>query len=85
MVLRCLEKLPASRFGSYDELRRALQPFTSTAPTPATLGLRFVAMVVDTVVLALMNWTVMAICVRDIFKLADPDALPAIGHGWGWP
>lgn len=47
VVLRCLEKEPASRYGGYDELRRALVPFSSTAPTPATLGLRFVAGAID--------------------------------------
>ena len=47
VILRCLAKQAGDRFGTYDELRRALLPFTSTAPTPATLGLRFVAGCVD--------------------------------------
>ncbi|HZJ16812.1 MAG TPA: RDD family protein, partial [Chthoniobacteraceae bacterium] len=47
IVLRCLEKQAGDRFKNYDELRRALLPFNSTAPTPATLGLRFVAGVID--------------------------------------
>lgn len=59
VVLRCLEKLPSSRFGSYDELRRALTPFSSAAPTPATIGLRFVADIVDRVVLVLANCALM--------------------------
>ncbi len=46
-VLRCLQKQPGERFKNYDELRQALAPYTSAAPTPATLGLRFVAGVVD--------------------------------------
>ncbi len=61
VVLRCLEKLPASRFGSYEELRGALLPFNSTAPSPATLGLRFVAEIVDGVVLTAMNFALMAL------------------------
>jgi serine/threonine protein kinase len=39
VVLRCLAKQPARRFRDYDALRQALQPYSSTAPTPATLGL----------------------------------------------
>jgi uncharacterized RDD family membrane protein YckC len=53
--LRCLEKQPGDRFKSYDELRRALLPFNSTAPTPATLGLRFVAGVIDSLVFAVVG------------------------------
>lgn len=47
IVLRCLAKQAAERHASYDELRRELLPFNSTAPTPATLGLRFVGGVID--------------------------------------
>jgi serine/threonine protein kinase len=50
VVLRCLEKQPAQRFKDYDELRRALLPFDSTAPTPGTLGLRFLAGAIDILV-----------------------------------
>ena len=35
-VLRCLAKQPADRFASYADLRDALVPYNSTAPTPAT-------------------------------------------------
>jgi hypothetical protein len=51
VVQRCLEKQPTERFKSYDELRQALAPFRSEAPTPAPLGLRFAAGVVDSVLL----------------------------------
>ena len=47
VVLRCLEKQPGERFKSYADLAQALAPYSSTAPTPATLGLRFLAGVVD--------------------------------------
>ena len=42
-IQRCLAKQPAERFKSYGDLRQALAPYSSTAPTPATLSLRFLA------------------------------------------
>jgi len=51
VILRCLEKQPGERFRSYADLARALSPYSSTAPTPATLGLRFVAGIVDMTIL----------------------------------
>jgi uncharacterized RDD family membrane protein YckC len=50
-VLRCLEKQPGERFQNYGELRQALAPYSSAAPTPATLGLRFLAGALDLLVL----------------------------------
>jgi hypothetical protein len=47
VVLRCLEKQSGERFKSYADLAQALAPYSSTAPSPATLGLRFVAGAVD--------------------------------------
>ena len=35
VVMRCLQKQPSARFRTYDELRQALAPFASAAPTPA--------------------------------------------------
>jgi uncharacterized RDD family membrane protein YckC len=52
-VQRCLAKQPAERFKRYDDLRRALAPYSSTAPTPATLSLRFLAGVLDMLVTGL--------------------------------
>jgi len=54
-VLRCLEKKPEARFRTYDEMRQALLPFTSSAPSPATLGLRFGAGVLDYLMLSLIG------------------------------
>ena len=51
VVSRCLEKLPGDRFRSYDELRQALAPYSSMAPTPATLGFRFLAGGLDLLIL----------------------------------
>jgi uncharacterized RDD family membrane protein YckC len=50
-VLRCLEKQPGERFKNYTELGQALAPYSSAAPTPATLGLRFLAGALDLLVL----------------------------------
>ena len=47
VIQRCLAKQPADRFKSYDDLRQALAPYGSTAPTPATLSLRFLAGMLD--------------------------------------
>lgn len=54
IVLRCLEKMPGDRFRNYHELSRALAPYSSVAPTPATLGLRFVAGIADQFIMSLI-------------------------------
>jgi len=55
IVLRCLAKPAGDRFKNYDELRRALLPFQSTSPTPATLARRFLAGVIDEIVLGAVS------------------------------
>jgi serine/threonine protein kinase len=47
LVLRCLTKEPEQRFADYDALAAALQPYSSTAPTPAALGRRCLAGLID--------------------------------------
>ncbi len=47
VILRCLEEDRNKRFNNYDELREALLPYSSTAATPNTLGLRFTAFCID--------------------------------------
>ncbi len=59
-VLRCLEKLPGDRFRNYGELAEALAPYGSTAPTPATLGLRFLASAIDQIILSTVGVAVFA-------------------------
>ena len=59
-VLRCLEKDPARRYPDYASLRSELLPYTSAAPSPATLGLRFAAGLFDTLILA-VPWLVLSI------------------------
>ncbi len=51
-VLRCLAKQPGDRFKNYAELRLAIAPYGSAAPTPATLSLRFMAGLLDQLVLS---------------------------------
>ncbi len=58
VVLRCLAKEPGDRFKNYHELRQALAPYSSAAPTPATVSLRCVAGLVDMIVLGLMGLAV---------------------------
>jgi uncharacterized RDD family membrane protein YckC len=47
VVLRCLHKTAGERFSDYDELHRALLPFSAEAPVPAPIPLRFVAGFID--------------------------------------
>ena len=47
VVLRCLAKKPQQRFPDYDALAAALEPYSSTALSPATLGRRVAAGVID--------------------------------------
>jgi uncharacterized RDD family membrane protein YckC len=51
VVLRCLRKNAASRYATYAELSAALLPFSSAPATAARLRLRFLAYVVDTLIL----------------------------------
>jgi len=60
-VLRCLEKQPGERFKSYSELAQALAPFSSAAPTPATLGLRFLAGALDMLALNVVFTSVLLV------------------------
>ncbi|MBN2506840.1 MAG: protein kinase [Verrucomicrobia bacterium] len=84
VVLRCLEKLPGERFRTYEDLGRALAPYSSKAPTPATLGLRFLAGLLD---LLLINAAILAILLpvlgnpMDLLNLAyqrSPAALACV-------
>jgi uncharacterized RDD family membrane protein YckC len=65
VVLRCLAKKAADRFKSYDELRQALLPYTSAAPTPGTLGFRFLASGIDFIVGALLAALLPVLWFRD--------------------
>ena len=54
VILRSLEKKREARFKDYGQFREALLPYTSAAPTPATLGLRFLAGCIDSLMLSLI-------------------------------
>ena len=56
IVSKCLEKSSADRFESYETLREALQPHSSSAPIAATLGNRTLAGMIDVAVC----WTLVA-------------------------
>ena len=58
VVVRCLEKEPGERFKNYADLARALTPYGSTAPTPATLGLRFLAGALDMLTLSVLGFLI---------------------------
>jgi len=83
VVLRCLEKQPGDRFSNYQELLQVLAPYGSAAPTPATLGLRFLAGVVDTLMLSLVSlascWLIFGSPVA-ILNLA----VEGSPKWWGW-
>ncbi|HVM47187.1 MAG TPA: protein kinase, partial [Candidatus Acidoferrum sp.] len=86
-VLRCLEKQPGERFRNYADLASALAPYSSTAPTPATMGLRFLAGVVDMALLSgagtVINLSVFgsAMAMLDQMAKHSPKALGCIA-GW---
>jgi hypothetical protein len=60
-VLRCLEKQPGERFKNYEELRRAIAPYSSAAPVPATLGLRFAAGLLDSLIVGVIGIMAMTV------------------------
>ena len=55
IILRCLAKRPEDRYASYAALAAALEPYASVSPTPATLGRRVVAGVVDYFAIGLLS------------------------------
>ena len=80
-VLRCLEKQPGDRFQNYQELRRALGPYASAAPTPATLGLRFVAGLIDQVFVGAISTLIVALAGTspiDFLNVAGKGSLKAL-------
>ncbi|MBC8352510.1 MAG: protein kinase [Planctomycetes bacterium] len=53
VLARCLHKLPEQRYRDYESLRQELLPFSTTAPTPALLGLRTLASIIDMTLLSM--------------------------------
>ncbi len=83
VVTRCLAKQPGDRFKHYAELVEALTPYSSAAPTPATLGLRFVAGAVDQLLIGVMSLAVMAIITGDVMATLNARAHRG-GNMWVW-
>ncbi len=71
-VLRCLQKQPSARFKQYDELRQALAPYSSAAPTPARLGLRLGAGIVDSILFAPVASCITLSWVGGFERMSDP-------------
>ena len=64
VVMRCLEKQPTSRYGSYMELRNALLPFSSTSVGSATLGLRLLAFAIDSIAYGAVGLAIALLAMR---------------------
>jgi uncharacterized RDD family membrane protein YckC len=71
-VLRCLNKDPGARYADYAALRRALLPYASFSPSPATLPLRFLAWIIDGLILGVPNYTLMFVTMGDLSAIASP-------------
>ena len=71
IILRCLAKRPEDRYASYAALAAALEPYAAVSPTPATLGRRFVAGVVDYIVLSLLNVPIIVLLMVPTMAGAD--------------
>ncbi|NQT15013.1 MAG: protein kinase, partial [Planctomycetes bacterium] len=80
-VLCCLQKQPAARFRTYDELRQALAPFGSAAPTPAALGLRLGAGIVDYFIWAPVAAGLTMAWIGDFERMASPDFFGSLEQG----
>jgi len=59
VVMRCLAKRSSERYASYDDLRAALEPFSAAAPRPASPGIRFLAGLVDMLILATVAFPIL--------------------------
>ena len=80
VVVRCLAKQPADRFKNYRELREALLPYNSAAPTPATLGWRFAAGLCDQLLWTLPVLAIQLVACRgDFSAMMDPALLRSPG------
>ncbi len=79
-VRRCLEKQAGERFKTYGELADALAPYSSSAPVPAPLGLRFLAGFIDIVFLGACSLLVLALKGLDPLQLLNQ----ATEQTWKW-
>jgi eukaryotic-like serine/threonine-protein kinase len=77
IVLRCLEKDETQRFRDYSELLRALAPYSSAAPSPATVGLRLVAALFDGLLLAGIGNLFFFLCFGSPFEILRISTQPS--------
>jgi eukaryotic-like serine/threonine-protein kinase len=82
IVRQCLAKNPADRPRSYADMVRLLSPFGATAPTPAPLGLRALALIVDAIVLRIGTGAIVLAAMQwyqwvppNLFVVAAPHAV----------
>lgn len=80
-IRRCLEKQPGDRFRTYADLRRVLEPYSSAAPRPATLGLRFLAGMIDMSIIGIVSQLV-AILVLDHPMAILEYMMDDLGRAW---
>ncbi|MCU0784579.1 MAG: protein kinase [Verrucomicrobia bacterium] len=78
VILRCLEKQSSERFKSYASLTRALAPYSSAAPTPATLGLRFLAGTLDFFAPNLVTLPFMLLAFENVMNFLDATGQPSL-------
>ena len=81
-VLRALAKRPGDRFDDYAAMRAALEPFSSTAPVPAPVGLRVVAYLVDYLLIGILS--VLFISPFAVFKTRISTDLGTVISGGGF-
>lgn len=82
VVMRCLAKRPTDRFETYEALRHALAPFSSSAPLPAPLGLRTIAGLVDYIIISIVS-TLIAMQFWDSLTPGQTEGmLPGTLAGW---
>lgn len=80
VVSKCLDKQPAKRFQSYEELKTALEPFTSAAPVAAGIPLRLLAGIIDSVILFLASMLQLAITSLFGINMLEPGFLGSAMH-----
>ncbi len=71
VILKCLNKDPGERYPNYSELRDALLPFSSIMPTPASLPLRFLAGLADTVLIGMIGLLLSIVFLGGLFPFVQ--------------
>jgi uncharacterized RDD family membrane protein YckC len=77
VVLRGLAKQPQQRFADYNALAAALEPYSSTAPTTATLGRRCLACLIDYIALGAVGFALYLWWSLDWYSIPSLLTMPA--------